>query len=484
MSKLIDFLFGQSQEGDEPVLDSKTFGSDMIHLFEEADKEEGDKLSVNKQPLAKALASLGIANAGGDLELDPRGFSLVCGDSNEYRNYLQILSDPDSLAKLAGLGWVHSAQGDVAQHNEPTEFRIRFLEISVAGEDDEGKEPKTVPTKDQTNKALNAVLTKGREFATTPVAIDDPSGDVDREQPDSKTSEEDGKREGLGKEKDGTDPEGKTKGAEKGKKPEAVSKSPGKVSYKKESLEEGKCECGCADAYVRGGVWKCSKCDKPRTDKNDKLRQHQEEGLTEGAHSADESHRESAPEWASPGVKLRWKTAGAGKPDQVTGEPPSDRLGTPYSPDQTAGFKSSVHSAQCQCWPCRKKRDQAHQASVRFEPPLGEGAHKAGCQCGFCKNKGNIGSFKKGKKEEKPAELKDQEKPDEKPDETTESAQALAARLLEGPDESVDTEKLERGKVEPTHMSGGKYGKNVDPKGKTGGKFKFPTNYQVGHAMK
>lgn len=43
---------------------------------------------------------------------------------------------------------------------------------------------------------------------------------------------------------------------------------------------------------------------------------------------------------------------------------------------------------------------------------------------------------------------------------------------------------LERHHTEKTTLSGGKYGKHVDPKGKTGGKFKFPANYKVGHAIK
>jgi len=377
MSKLLDFLFSQSQEGEGSILDSNTFGADLIHLFEEANKEEGDKLKVSKQPLAKALSTLGITGAGNDLELDPRGFSLICGGSSEYRDYLQLLSDPDSMAKLAGLGWVHSAQGDVAMHNEPAEFRIRFLEIDVAGEDDEGKELDKVPSKDETNKALNAILTKGREFATTPVAVDDPSGDVDREEPDSDTSEEDGRREGIGKEKDGSDPEGKVKGAEKGKRPEAVAKAQGKVGYKKESLEEGK--------------------------------------------------------------------------------------------------------------------------------------HKSGCTCGFCKNKGNIGNFKRNVKNGKddPEEEQKDEKQFRKDKSTSsededvrdelemkeERIHDLITRILEDsdpeeveritqPSESVDDEKLERGRVEKTHLFGGKYGKNVDPKGKTSGKFKFPSNWKVGYAGK
>jgi hypothetical protein len=54
-------------------------------------------------------------------------------------------------------------------------------------------------------------------------------------------------------------------------------------------------------------------------------------------------------------------------------------------------------------------------------------------------------------------------------------AEALVGHLIDG---------LERGFVEPTKLSGGKYGKGVDPKGKTGGKFKFPRNFKVGHAIK
>ena len=45
-------------------------------------------------------------------------------------------------------------------------------------------------------------------------------------------------------------------------------------------------------------------------------------------------------------------------------------------------------------------------------------------------------------------------------------------------------EGLERHHTEKTVMGGGKYGKGVDPKGKTSGKFKMPTNWSVGHAMK
>ncbi len=59
----------------------------------------------------------------------------------------------------------------------------------------------------------------------------------------------------------------------------------------------------------------------------------------------------------------------------------------------------------------------------------------------------------------------------------TRQAQTLVDRLLnEAP--------LERGNVEPTVLDGGKYGKGVTSKGKTAGKFRFPRNWHVGHAIK
>ncbi len=56
--------------------------------------------------------------------------------------------------------------------------------------------------------------------------------------------------------------------------------------------------------------------------------------------------------------------------------------------------------------------------------------------------------------------------------------------MPEGWDNAPVTSKLEKSRTEKTTLHGGKYGKGVDPKGKTGGKFTFPKNYKVGHAMK
>ncbi len=56
--------------------------------------------------------------------------------------------------------------------------------------------------------------------------------------------------------------------------------------------------------------------------------------------------------------------------------------------------------------------------------------------------------------------------------------------FAEAMDNAPVTRALERHHTEKTKMHGGKYGKGVQPKGKTAGKFKFPANFSVGHAMK
>lgn len=57
-------------------------------------------------------------------------------------------------------------------------------------------------------------------------------------------------------------------------------------------------------------------------------------------------------------------------------------------------------------------------------------------------------------------------------------------KKYEGMDSAPVSHGLERGKVEKTKMGGGHYGKGVNPAGKTSGKFKFPGQWSVPHAMK
>jgi hypothetical protein len=44
--------------------------------------------------------------------------------------------------------------------------------------------------------------------------------------------------------------------------------------------------------------------------------------------------------------------------------------------------------------------------------------------------------------------------------------------------------RLERGHVEKTHLSGGRYGKGVNPKGKTSGAFRMPSQWVTPSALK
>lgn len=77
-------------------------------------------------------------------------------------------------------------------------------------------------------------------------------------------------------------------------------------------------------------------------------------------------------------------------------------------------------------------------------------------------------------------------KPTGKPARESVRAEALALvkRLLDSDQDQDPSKPLERHRTEPTKLSGGRYGKGVAPKGKTAGKFTFPGNFRVGHAIK
>lgn len=73
---------------------------------------------------------------------------------------------------------------------------------------------------------------------------------------------------------------------------------------------------------------------------------------------------------------------------------------------------------------------------------------------------------------------------------------AVGYRVLDGPENPDEmsfaeamnnapvSKPLERHHTEKTKLGGGSYGKHVASKGKTAGKFKFPSNFAVKHAMK
>lgn len=64
-------------------------------------------------------------------------------------------------------------------------------------------------------------------------------------------------------------------------------------------------------------------------------------------------------------------------------------------------------------------------------------------------------------------------------------ARILAGRLLEIDLGGSPVDKpLERSHTVKPKFGGGHYGQGVNPQGKSSGKFKFPPNFKVGHAMK
>jgi hypothetical protein len=253
---LISFLFGESQMDDEIA--------GIVESIADLDTDGAD-LKVDKKPLASALRELDIDPE--NLEKDPRGLSLVFSDAEAYRSAHAILNEPDSLHKLAQLGWVFSTQGDVAMANEPTECRIRFLEIDNT-EPYDAKASYSASDKTRLNKAKE-IIKKGREFATTEPEHDEDCNPVEFSDP-----KDGGRKKGVGKEKDGADPEGKPKGSEGSPSAGKSGSEPGKgdltqpkegTSPKsiKEAGHKASCKCTFCTKYKGRGFGKKSDDEKP-----------------------------------------------------------------------------------------------------------------------------------------------------------------------------------------------------------------------------
>lgn len=235
--KLLSFLFGESaeleaQESDADVL---KLAENLEKLFEAVAEEEKTELKAKKTPLTKALSEFGISDA--DLEMDTDGFILATDNHQKYVDALTVLGSAEAMHRLAEMGWVVTRPGDNAMTNEPANYRIRFLEITTAEENN--REPKA-GTYDTANR--EEVIRKAQEFASTPMDRDDELNPVET---DIKGSDQD--RKGIGKEQDGKQPEGTPKGT--AGKP--------KVNNVQDSLDE---------AFFMGGKWEkgheqyCPKC--------------------------------------------------------------------------------------------------------------------------------------------------------------------------------------------------------------------------------
>jgi hypothetical protein len=191
---LLEFLFGDVAAPTK----SDDLGEDIVKFFEDADELEAVEMVANKKPLGDALSSIGISS-----KVEP-GYQMAevrFSDANEYREADRLLSDPENVHKLAELGWVCTREGDIAQTNEPAEYKLNFVEISVASD---------LSNKDKAPD-LEKVLKQGQEFAAKPVDRDDEMNPVENTRSDKKGE----KQAGIGKAKDGDEPEGKPKGSTK-----------------------------------------------------------------------------------------------------------------------------------------------------------------------------------------------------------------------------------------------------------------------------
>lgn len=245
MKDLLAYLYGGSQveaEADETR-------EAIERIMEEAEKQE--PLKPKRTPLVAALKSLGLDDVNDEIEYDTEGFVLVCDEEDEYKRYVKILMEPEGMEKLAELGWVVTRCGDVAMSNELPEFRIRFLEITTADSSEDGKWPAPNP------ELIKKAVKKGREF------MDEP-GPHDEESPveyDDKTSSD--RHKGIGKEKDGADPEGKPKGSSKKESLNLVDKLLSRPPVEEGRHKQG-CQCGFCKNMGKGFKKKDGGEDKPK----------------------------------------------------------------------------------------------------------------------------------------------------------------------------------------------------------------------------
>jgi hypothetical protein len=190
-ANLFEFLFGEAvvQETNEQAL-----GEQIVKLFEDADEVEGIEMVANKKPLAAALKSMGISAS---VDAEAQECDLTCDNEADYREYCRILGTAEAMHKLAEMGWVMARCGDIAMSNEKPCYRIGFIEIQTAETTDGDKPVDAEKIRKDAQKDASAKFKRDDEL--NPVELEDPS--------------KGSKDAGIGKPKDGADPEGKPKGS-------------------------------------------------------------------------------------------------------------------------------------------------------------------------------------------------------------------------------------------------------------------------------
>lgn len=187
---LLSFLFLESAEADADDSKRAEIAENLEELFEAAEEAVCKDLEAKKTPLSKALGEFGISEP--DLQLDPEGFCIETDNADRYRDICTVLGTADAMHKLAEMGWVVAKLGDDAMTNEQPHYRVRFLDITTVDTGDA----------DKPDEKVKAITKKAREFATTPEERDDDMNPVDNE-----SGKMGKKATGVGKAKDGEDPE-------------------------------------------------------------------------------------------------------------------------------------------------------------------------------------------------------------------------------------------------------------------------------------
>lgn len=162
--KLIDFLYGESQVRD--ALDG--IPEDLVDLIMDDDGGRPKK----PDPLKNVLKKVKVDFDDAELVKDSTGYALVSKDNATHRSRSDALLSSDAAIAMAELGWVAALSGDVAMNGEEPEFKIRFIEISTAGDDGP-------PGKETIDDIVKAAI----EFATAkdkPDATDESVIDVDK----------------------------------------------------------------------------------------------------------------------------------------------------------------------------------------------------------------------------------------------------------------------------------------------------------------
>jgi hypothetical protein len=129
MSKnLLTFLFSESFRPD----------TDEVIASVTEQMAEVESLEVKKQPLEKALKSLGI---DAKVEVDETGAFIRFDDGCPYSEAASALKNPENVVKLAELGWVAALGNDVASNADPACFIVKFIDISEVEPSDSDKVP-------------------------------------------------------------------------------------------------------------------------------------------------------------------------------------------------------------------------------------------------------------------------------------------------------------------------------------------------------